>query len=145
MVVGQVVLAEERRQLAGVGSYTPSASVGSTSFGFVVVQNPKGGYSGQLNVVTPNRWWYQANVTTYAKSSKTQGLLTGSGSLFSWNGGLNKGRGGWQLAASGETYKATANAGTSSTASFGITINSAATGLPNSSPVRLSKGAITIM
>ena len=131
---------------AGVGSYTPSVSVGSTSFGFVVAQGAKGGYSGQLNVVTPNRWWYQANVTSYAKTSKTQGLLAGTGTLYSWNSALNKGRGGWQLVASGVTYKATANAGTNSTASFGITINSAASGLPNSStPVRLTRGGIAIL
>jgi hypothetical protein len=129
----------------GGGWYTPSASVGSTSFGFVVTQGPRSTYSGQLNVVTPNRWWFQANVTGYGKTSKTQGQLSGTGTLYAWNATLNKGRGGWQLAASGVAYRATANAGTNSTASFGITISSPANGLPNSAPVRLSRGGIIIM
>ncbi len=84
----------------GAGWYTPSPSVGSTSFGFVVVPGPKSTYSGQLNVVTANRWWYQANVTSYGKTSKSEGLLAGTGSLYSWSSALNKGRGGWQLVAS---------------------------------------------
>src|SRR5262249_6376784 len=87
----------------GVGSYTPSVSVGTTSFGFVAAQGPKSTYVGLLNVVTPNRWWYQANVTSYGKTSKTQGQLAGTGTLYSWNATLNKGRGGWQLVASGVT------------------------------------------
>ena len=97
-------------------------------------------------MVVPNESWYQANVTSYGKTSTTQGLLAGIGSLYSWNSALNKGHGGWQLVASGVTYKATANAGTNSTASFGIMINSAARGLPNSStPITLTRGGITII
>jgi hypothetical protein len=130
----------------GAGWYTPSPSVGSTSFGFVVVPGPKSTYSGQLNVVTANRWWYQANVTSYGKTSKSEGLLAGTGSLYSWSSALNKGRGGWQLVASGVTYKATANAGTNSSASFAIVVNYTASGLPNSSsPITLARGGITII
>ncbi len=126
----------------GEGWYTPSASVGQTSFGFVVAQGPKSTYSGQLNIVTPGKWWYQANVTGYGKTSKTQGLLAGTGSLYSWNSTLDKGHGAWQLVMSGVTYKAIANAGTNSTASFGIMINYTASELPNSLPMPLTRGAI---
>ncbi len=112
----------------------------------MVVPGPKSTYSGQLNVVTANRWWYQANVTSYGKTSKSEGLLAGTGSLYSWSSALNKGRGGWQLVASGVTYKATANAGTNSSASFAIVVNYTASGLPNSSsPITLARGGITII
>jgi hypothetical protein len=85
-------------------------------------------------------------VTSYGKTSKAQGLLAGTGSLYSWSSTLNKGHGGWQLVASGVAYKATANAGTNSTASFAIVINYTASGLPNSStPVTLTRGGITII
>ncbi len=77
----------------GAGWYTPSPSVGQTSFGFVVVPGPKSTYAGQLNVVTANRWWYQGNVASYGKTSKSQGLLAGTGSLYSWNAALNNGHG----------------------------------------------------
>jgi hypothetical protein len=137
----------------GFGSYTPTASLGSTSFGFVVSQTKKGTattYTGQLGLVTPGKWLFQANVTSFGLTSSTQGLLGGTGSLYWWNSSLNKGRGGWQLAASGVAYKATANAATKTTpASFGITItykpvSPQPSSLPNSSPVTLAKGIITI-
>jgi len=52
-----------------------------------------------------------------------------------------------QLSASAVTYKATANAKTkTAAASFGITINSNAMGLPNSAaPMPLTRGGITII
>ena len=68
----------------GGGWYTPSTSVGQTSFGFVVAQDPKSTYSGTLNVVTPGKWWYQANVNSFGLITKTQGLLAGTGSLYWW-------------------------------------------------------------
>ena len=137
----------------GYGSYTPAASLGSTSFGFVVSQTKKGTattYTGQLGLVTPGKWLFQANVTSFGLTSRTQGLLGGTGSLYWWNSSFNRGRGGWQLAASGVAYKATANAATKTTpASFGITItykpvSPQPSSLPNSSPVTLAKGIITI-
>jgi hypothetical protein len=137
----------------GYGSYTPTASVGSTSFGFVVSKTTKGTsttYTGRLGVVTPGKWLFQASVSSFGLTSSTQGLLGGTGSLYWWNSTLNKGRGGWQLAKSGVAYKATANAATKTTpASFGITItytpvSPQPSSLPNSSPVTLAKGAITI-
>ncbi|MGD1050118.1 MAG: hypothetical protein ABR947_03510 [Solirubrobacteraceae bacterium] len=137
----------------GYGSYTPAASLGSTSFGFVVSQTKKGTattYTGQLGLVTPGKWLFQANVTSFGLTSRTQGLLGGTGSLYWWNSSFNRGRGGWQLAASGVAYKATANAATKTTpASFGITItykpvSPQPSSLPNSSPVTLAKGINTI-
>jgi hypothetical protein len=131
----------------GSGLYTVP-SVGGTSLGFVVVQT-KRAYIGELNVVTPGKWWFQANVTSFGLTSTTQGLLAGTGSLYWWNSTLNRGHGGWQLGKSGVAYKATANAGTNSTASFGINISCTPvspqpTTLPNSSPVALTRGGIII-
>ena len=133
----------------GSGWYTPVASVGTTSFGFVVTHS-KSSYQGELSVVTPGKWWFQANVTSFGLTGTTQALLGGAGSLYWWNTTLNKGHGGWQLAQSGVTYKAIANTATKSTAaSFGITLTytpgpGQPTVLPNSSPVALAKGGITI-
>jgi hypothetical protein len=131
----------------GFGWYTPVANLGSTSFGFVVTEW-KGTYQGDLNVVTPGKWWFQANVTSFGLIGTTQALLGGTGSLYWWNTTLNKGHGGWQLAKSGVTYKATANATTkTSPGSFGVTISytpaaGQPTALPNSSPVAVTKGGI---
>ncbi|MGO9879185.1 MAG: hypothetical protein ACLPSM_07500 [Acidimicrobiales bacterium] len=133
----------------GGGWYTPSTSVGQTSFGFVVAQDPKSTYSGTLNVVTPGKWWYQANVNSFGLITKTQGLLAGTGSLYWWNSTLNKGHGGWQLVKSNVTYAATANAATKTTpASFGLNIaytpSLGQPALPNSVPIALSLGGIFI-
>ena len=129
----------------GAGRYTVPG-VGQTSFGFVVSQGPKNTYTGQLNVVTPGKWWFQANVTSFGLTSAIQALLGGTGNLYSWKTTLNKGHGGWQLVRSGVTYKATANAATkTTTATFGITINyTPSSGLPNSLPIALSAGGIYI-
>ena len=137
-------------QLAfGAGSYSV-ANVGPTTFGFVVALAPHGSYVGQLDLVTPGKWWFQANITSYGKTSSTQGLVGGTGSLYWWDSALNRGHGAWQLAKAGVTYTATANAATkSSAASFGATINYTPvapqpTPLPNASPVALAKGGIVI-
>ncbi|HEY6785749.1 MAG TPA: hypothetical protein VI365_00400 [Trebonia sp.] len=85
-------------QLAlGYGSYTPVPALGTTSFGFVVAQVPHsaGTYAGELTLVTPGKWWFQANVTSFGLAGPTQGLLAGKGSLYWWNATLNKGHGGW--------------------------------------------------
>jgi YVTN family beta-propeller protein len=138
-------------QLAfGAGWYTV-ANVGQTSFGFVVAPAPHSTSTerGQLNVVTPGKWWFQASVTSYGKTSSTQGLLAGTGSLYVWDPTVNEHRGGWHLVTSKVTYKATANAATKTTAaSFGINIADTPTpaqpALPNSSPTALSRGRIFI-
>ncbi|HUB70985.1 MAG TPA: hypothetical protein VL984_11235 [Acidimicrobiales bacterium] len=139
-------------QLAfGYGWYNVNG-LGATNFGFVVSLAPhsKTSYVGELDVVTPGKWMLQANVTSYGKTSATQGLLGGTGSLYWWESSLNKGHGGWALAKSGVSYKATANAAAKNApASFGVTItytpvSPQPTPLPNSSPLALSKGAILV-
>jgi hypothetical protein len=101
-------------------------------------------------VVTPGRWWFQANATRYARSSTTQGLLSGTGNLYWWNRALNRGHGGWQLAKSDVSYTATADATTRTrTASFGIDISYTPVPpqpkpLPNSAPITLTRGGITL-
>jgi hypothetical protein len=133
----------------GFGWYTPVASLGPTSLGFVV-SHSKSSYQGQLSVVTPGKWWFQATVTSFGLTGSTQALLGGTGSLYWWNTTLNKGHGRWQLAKSGVTYKATANAATkTAAASFDITISytpapGQPTTLPSSSPTALTRGGITI-
>ena len=90
-------------QLAsGYGSYNVP-SLGATSFGFVVslAPGPKISYVGQLDVVTPGKWMFQANVTSFGLTSSTQGLLGGTGNLYWWDSALNKGHGAWTLAKSG--------------------------------------------
>jgi hypothetical protein len=108
-----VAVTSHRQAAFGGGWYTVPGA-GQTSFAFVVTQvrHSSGTYTGVLDVVTPGKWWFQANVTSYVKSSTTQGLLSGTGNLYWWNPALNKGRGGWQLAKSGVSYTATANATT---------------------------------
>jgi subtilase family serine protease len=143
----EVVTVTAAGELAfGGGWYTPVASLGPTSFGFVVAPAPHSStYEGQLNVVVPGTWWFQANVTTFGQSSATQGLLDGTGSLYAWNSTLKKGRGAWQLVKSGVTFTATANATTkTAAASFGISIAYTPSSgvLPNSSPVVLNQGGI---
>ncbi len=97
-------------------------------------------------MVAPGKWLFQANVTSFGLTSTTQALLAGTGSLYSWGSALNRGHGGWQLVKSNVTYKAIANAATkAAAASFGTTINYAPSpGLPNSSPIALSRGVIFI-
>jgi hypothetical protein len=126
--------------------------VGLTNFGFVVAlkAHTTSTYTGALAVVVPGKWLFQANVTSYGKTSSTQGLLGGTGTLYWWNAALNHGQGAWQLAKSGVTYTAAANAATkSAAASFGITIKYTAappqpTSLPNSAPLALTKGVIVL-
>jgi hypothetical protein len=97
----------------GAGSYSVPG-VGPTSFGFVVALKPHttSTYAGQIAVVVPGKWLFQASITSYGLTSSTKGLLGGSGSLCWWNGALNRGLGGWQLAKSGVTFTASAGAST---------------------------------
>src|SRR5271155_4870900 len=130
----------------GYGWYN-IAGVGTTNFGFNVFQVAKSStYQGQLNVVTPGKWWFQGNVTSLGLTSTTQAQIVGTGTLYSWSASLNKGHGGWVLVKSGVAYKATADAATKTTlASFGIPINyTLLAGLPNSSPMNLTHGGILI-
>jgi hypothetical protein len=142
----EVVTVTAAGQVAfGDGWYSVAGA--TTNFGFTVYQLPRSSiYLGQLNVVTPGKWWFQANVTSLGLTSTTQALIGGTGTLYSWSASLNRGHGGWQFVKSGVTYKATADAtNRSAKGSFGITINySPSTGLPNSSPTTLTHGSIFI-
>ncbi len=139
-------------QLAfGYGRYNPPS--GPISFGFVVAHARRSttSYVGQLDVVTPGKWWFQANVTRLGLAGTTRGFLAGTGSLYWWNTAANRGHGAWQLAARGIVYQATGNEATkTSTASFGITFTYAPTGsqpstLPTSAtPLPVTRGVITI-
>src|SRR5580658_4228700 len=63
----------------GAGSYAvPSA--GTASFGFAVALAPHSPstYLGQLNVITPGKWWFEGNVTSYGKTGSGHGLLAGA-------------------------------------------------------------------
>jgi Putative Ig domain len=66
-------------QAAFGGGWYNVPGVGQTGFAFVVARVPhsSGTYKGVLEVVTPGRWWFQANVTHYAKSSTTRGCCPG--------------------------------------------------------------------
>ena len=137
-------------QLAfGAGTYNV-AGLGASNFAFVVAKGPYGNYIGQLDIVTPGKWWFQANITSYGKTSSTQGLLGGTGALYWWDSARNKGHGAWQVAKSVVSFSATANAGNkTSAASFGVTINYAPVSpqpspLPSSPPAALTKGGIVI-
>ncbi len=135
----------------GDGSYNIPA-LGKTSFGFVVALKPHStnSYVGQLGVALPGKWLFQASITSYGLTGSTQGLLGGTGTLYWWNPALNHGQGAWQLAKTGVTYTAAADASTKSApASFGITINYTPVPpqpapLPNSAPAAISKGAIVL-
>ena len=59
----------------GGGRYTVRGVV-QTSFGFVVTQGPKGTYTGRLSVVTPGKWRFQANVTSFGLAGEAQAACT---------------------------------------------------------------------
>jgi len=142
-VPGQVAL--------GYGSYMLPV-LGQTSFGLVValVPHTASRYVGELDVVTSGKWCFQATVTAYGRTSPSQGLLSGTGTVSWWDSTLNRGHGGWKVAKSGVSYSATANGATrTAPASFGITIAYTPVApqpapLPNSAPISLTRGRIII-
>jgi MBG domain (YGX type)/Putative Ig domain len=134
----------------GAGTYTVSAA-GAVAMGFVVAQVPKTtSYTGKLAIVNGSRWSFSASVTSYTKSSSTAGKLAGTGTLSFWNPTLNKGHGGWQVAATRVSYTAVFTATTKTAkASFGITIAYTPSAgqpspLPNSGATTLTTGGITM-
>jgi CSLREA domain-containing protein len=136
---------------SGVGIYT-APGAGGVSFGFAAGLKPgtQSTYLGALALVDNSRWELIASVTAYAKSNSTTAALSGKGNLYWWNPVLDRSRGGWALAASNVAYTARCTTTTrSSPGSFGITITyTPAPGqpspLPNSAPITLTKGAITL-
>ena len=135
---------------AGAGRY-PLPGAGTVSFGFIVAKIPHtSSYLGAIALISNGSWRLTGTLTSYATSSATQGVVTGTGSLYSWNPALNNNRGGWQLAKTGAAFTACFTATTStSPGSFGIQITYAPVPpqpptLPNSSPISLTSGAIVM-
>jgi hypothetical protein len=145
-----LVVTQSGLKASGFGMYTVPAA-GPVSFGFVAALDPKRNvYVGGLALVNDKRWALLASVTAYSKANSTTGTLRGSGNLYWWNPALNHGIGGWALAASGVAYTVTATqTAKPSPGSFGIAISyTPAPGqpapLPNSAPIALSRGAISL-
>ncbi len=134
----------------GAGTY-PAPGAGSVSFAFAAALKPgtTNTYCGAL-LFNSSRWELIATVTSYTKSSSTTGALSGSGILYWWNPALNHSAGGWALASANVSYTARVTATTkSSPGSFGITIAytpgaGQPSPLPNSSPITITRGSITL-
>jgi Tol biopolymer transport system component len=135
---------------AGAGTYSVTGT-GQVGFGFIVARIPHTSfYLGDLSLISNGSWRLTGTMNTYALSSSTQGMVTGTGSLYWWNPALNNNRGGWQLAKAGVAFTASFAATTStSPGSFGIQITYTPVSpqppaLPNSSPVSLKAGAVVM-
>jgi hypothetical protein len=147
---GVLTVAAPGSAAAGAGSY-PVVGDGTARMGFVVGKLPRSDrYAGGLTIAAGKTWQFAASVSSYTSTSATTGTLTGTGVLWWWNPAVNRGRGGWQLAAIGVAYTAKFTATTAkAAATFGITINyTPAHGqpatLPDSSPVPLINGGIWV-
>ena len=146
---GELAVAAAGTAAAGAGTYTvPGAGI--VEMGFAVGKLPHSSqYAGRLSIADGKDWLFAASVTSYTSPSATSGVLSGTGTLW-WNPALNRGRGGWQQAATGVAYTATFTATTAvAKASFGITIDhTPAAGqpsaLPNSGPVMLTQGGVWV-
>jgi hypothetical protein len=145
-----LVVATAGLAAAGAGRY-PLPGAGTVSFGFIVAKIPHtSSYLGAIALISNGSWRLTGTLTSYATSSTTQGVVTGTGSLYWWNPALNSNRGSWQLAKTGAAFTACFTATTStSPGSFGIQITY--TPVPpqpptplNSSPVSLTSGAIVM-
>jgi hypothetical protein len=136
---------------AGAGVF-PGTGSGPTSFGFVValVPHSTSTYVGAMSVLIPGKWLFTGSITGYGKTSSTQGLLSGTGTVSWWNATLNRGCGGWVVAKTGVSFTATANATTKSgLGSFGIALGftpvaGEPTTSPSFAPQNLTLGAIGI-
>jgi mucin-19 len=134
---------------AGAGTY-PVTGAGMLKFGFIVALIPHTTrYAGAISLVSSG-WWLTGSLSSYAKTSSTQGTAAGTGSLYWWNQALKHGRGGWQLANTGVAFTVTFAATTkTSPGAFGIQISYAPTSpqptpLPNSALTTLKSGTIII-
>lgn len=147
---GVLAVATAGTAAAGAGTY-PVPGAGTVDMGFAVGTLPHSSqYAGRLSIADGQDWSFAAAVTSYASPSATSGVLSGTGTLWWWNPALDRGRGGWQQAATGVAYTATFTATTATArASFGITIaHTPAAGqpsaLPNSGPVMLTQGGVWV-
>ena len=135
----------------GWGLYTVPVA-GNVTFAFAAWLAPHSqtSYVGGLSLVNDRRWQLLASVTSYSKSSSTNATLSGKGNLYWWNPTLNHSVGGWALAASNVSYTATYAATTkTSPGTLGVSIaytpaKGQPTPLPNSAPITLTTGHITV-
>ena len=135
----------------GWGLYTVPVA-GNVTFAFAAWLAPHSqtSYVGGLSLVNDRRWQLLASVSSYSKSSSTNATLSGKGNLYWWNPTLNHSVGGWALAASNVSYTATYAATTkTSPGTLGVSIaytpaKGQPTPLPNSAPITLTTGHITV-
>lgn len=154
----------------GGGWYTLSGS-GRANFGFEVRQDCKAcgisgtncptcnAYKGQLLLINNGKWRVKGALNTFTKvavnPNVSQGAASGTGNLYWWDATLNGGLGGWTLSQAGAVYTASFEDNgtcTKNTCSdkFGIIINHLVVSppepgtLPNSSPIQIKGGNITI-
>jgi hypothetical protein len=127
-------------------------AAGKVTFAFAAWLAPHSqtSYVGELSLVNDRRWQLLASVSGYSKSSSTNATLSGKGNLYWWNPTLNHSVGGWALAASNVSYTATYAATTkTSPGTLGVSIaytpaKGQPTPLPNSAPITLTTGHITV-
>ncbi|HEV2202270.1 MAG TPA: kelch repeat-containing protein [Bryobacteraceae bacterium] len=143
----------------GGGWYTLSGN-GRINFGFVVNKVPNTSpakYKGQLVLINNGKWRLKGTLNTYSSIlSKTgnQGAASGTGTLYYWDSTLNGGLGDWAVAQTGVTFTASftdnGQGGKNSLDAFGIHIDHVVvsppepSSLPNSSPIQLKGGNITV-
>ena len=138
----------------GGGWYTLGGS-GRSNFGFTVRKVPNttpAQYKGQFVLVNNGKWRLKGTLSSYVKTSASQGGASGTGDLYWWNSTLNGGLGGWALAQSGVTYTISftdsGQGGKNSNDTFGIHIDYTPTGaqssLPNTSPQALKGGDVKV-
>lgn len=141
----------------GGGWYTLSGS-GRVNFGFTIRKTNNTctancTYKGQLLLINNGKWRLKGTLNTFVQLATGQGASSGVGDLYWWNTSLRGGLGDWALAQSDVGF--TINfydsgiSGKSSTDAFGINIQykplppQPAT-LPNSTPIQLKGGNITV-
>jgi len=106
--------------------------------------------TGQI-IVSTGQWQFTGTVSSYVIAGSA-GSATGSGQLSLWNQSLNKGKGGWQLVASGVSITASFTASVTGPSkvpgTFGVNIvyspTSSQPALPNSAPQSIGGGNIKV-
>jgi hypothetical protein len=147
----------------GGGWYTLSGS-GRINFGFTVRKDCKacnccGGscttcsiYKGQALLINNGKWRLKGTLNTYSQKSN-QGAAGGSGNLYWWDATSNGGLGSWVLSEANVaftmSFSDSGEGGKKSSDKFGIIINHTLVsgepgGLPNSSPIQLKGGNISV-
>ena len=123
--------------------------------GFVISKVPgskPAAYRGRILLNNNGKWRLQGTTDSYARRSNgLQGTASGTGDLSWWNPALG-GLGDWQLSKPGVGFSitfASGSGGGNPNASFGITIDyspkpSEPSPLPNSAPIALMGGTITV-